>query len=37
MNQVLLVTFNISTIENVVEPSIPPPNATISPMDDAAR
>jgi hypothetical protein len=34
MNQVLLVTFNISTIDKGVEPSrVPPPNATISPID----
>jgi hypothetical protein len=33
---VLLVTFNISTTDEDVEPSQPPPNATISPIDDAA-
>jgi hypothetical protein len=34
---VLLVTFNISTTDDSVEPVQPPPNATISPIDDAAR
>jgi hypothetical protein len=32
----LLVTFNISTTDEYVEPSRPPPNATISPIDDDA-
>jgi hypothetical protein len=31
----LLVTFNISTTEKDVKPFKPPPNATISPIDDA--
>jgi hypothetical protein len=34
---VLLVTFNISTTNETVESFKPPPNATISPIDDAAR
>jgi hypothetical protein len=35
---VVLVTFNISTTDKGVEPSnVPPPNATISPIDVAAR
>jgi hypothetical protein len=33
----LLVTFNISTTDEDVEPFQPPPNATISPIDDAER
>jgi hypothetical protein len=32
----LLVTFNISTTDEDVELLQPPPNATISPIDDAA-
>jgi hypothetical protein len=32
----LLVAFNISTIDEYVESFQPPPNATISPIDDAA-
>jgi hypothetical protein len=32
----LLVTFNISTTDKVVDPFLPPPNATISPIDAAA-
>jgi hypothetical protein len=34
---VLLVTFNISTTDEGVEPFQPPPNATISPIDVDAR
>jgi hypothetical protein len=34
---VLLVTFNISTTDVYVELFPPPPNATISPIDDDAR
>jgi hypothetical protein len=38
VNQVLLVTLNISTTDEYVEPyAPPPPNATISPTDVAAR
>jgi hypothetical protein len=33
---VLLVTFNISTTDEDVEPSQSPPNETISPIDDDA-
>jgi hypothetical protein len=34
---VLFVILNISTTDEDVEPSgVPPPNATISPIDDAA-
>jgi hypothetical protein len=33
----LLVTLNTSTTDEGVEPFQPPPNVTISPIDDAAR
>jgi hypothetical protein len=33
---VLLVTFNISTTDEEFGPFVPPPNATISPIDDVA-
>jgi hypothetical protein len=36
VNQVLLVTLTISTIDEDVEPFKHHPNATISPIDDTA-